>query len=47
MQSYVAVRQSAVHDLLGVELQRANRLACSGVFGFNGELRDESVDAYG
>lgn len=45
MAQYVAVRQRDGHHVLGVDLQRADRLSRSSVFSLDGKLGDESVDA--
>lgn len=42
---YIAVRQCYGHDVLCVDLQRADGLARTSVFGFDGELRDEPIYA--
>lgn len=42
---YIAVRQRSDHDVLCIDLQRADRLPGTSVFGFDGKLCDETVDA--
>lgn len=42
---YIAVRQCDSHDVLGVDLQRADSLSRSSMLGLDGKLCDESVDA--
>lgn len=42
---YVAMRQRDSHHVLGVDLQRADGLSSSSVFGLDGKLGDEAVDA--
>lgn len=42
---YIAVRQRSSHDVLCVDLQRADCLPSTSVFRFDGKLCDESVDA--
>lgn len=39
------MRQRDSHHVLGVDLQRADGLSRSSVFGLDGKLGDESVDA--
>lgn len=42
---YIAVRQRSGHDVLCVDLQRADCLPCAGVFCLHSKLCDEAVDA--
>lgn len=42
---YIAVRQCDSHDVLGVDLQRADSLPRSSMLGLDGKLCDESIDA--
>ncbi len=45
MIQYIAVRQRSSHDVLCVDLQRADRLPGTSVFGLDSKLCDEAVDA--
>lgn len=42
---YVAVRQRSGHDVLCIDLQRADRLPSASVFSLDSKLCDEAVDA--
>lgn len=42
---YIAVRQRPGHDVLCIDLQRANRLPGTSVFSLDSKLCDEAVDA--
>lgn len=43
--SYIAVGQRYGHDVLRIDLQRADSLARASVFRLDGKLGDEPVDA--